>query len=221
MNMNSKKNDYVELVGGERFYWDNPVFPIRSMAISLSRIPRFTGHFKEEVEHYSVLQHCLLVSHLSPYPLEGLLHDWPEAIVNDISSPIKRLLPNYRDFEDSIYRPLAHRYGLPLSISPETGKADMEALIIEANAIMHGGGRDYVCYDEYKYALDKQIAILPLYPREAFEAFCIRWKQLTGEDIEPMALPLPRVHIIRAATPLPEESQLSYACHSGIECSDS
>ncbi len=179
----SAENAYVELVGGERFDLNAPTFPIRSMAIALSRIPRFTGHYKEEIEHYSVLQHCLLVSTLSLNPLEGLLHDWPEAIVNDLSSPLKSQFGDYQDYEDFIYRRLGEEYGLPPIITRETHQADMEALILEAHFLMESRGRDYPAYEQFKYILKQGYVITPMSAHEAFDAFRLRWALLLEKDL--------------------------------------
>lgn len=61
---------------------------IEDIAHSLSQICRFTGHTKG---HYSVAQHCLLVSEMVPssYALEGLLHEAEEPYTNDLHTELK------------------------------------------------------------------------------------------------------------------------------------
>lgn len=66
----------------------------RDVAISLARLPRFTGHMAEDVAHYSVAQHCCLVADRLPPELRlaGLLHDAHEFVLGDRARPLKQAL---------------------------------------------------------------------------------------------------------------------------------
>lgn len=74
---------------------DSSVLDIRSVAASLSKLPRFNGHCTDS---YSVAQHSILVSQLCeeaypPSAMHGLLHDATEACgLGDIARPLKRNL---------------------------------------------------------------------------------------------------------------------------------
>lgn len=70
-----------------------------SIARALSHINRYTGH----VGQYSVAQHSVLVARSLPikYRLSGLLHDAHEAYIGDVSSPLKRHLPEYVKLEST------------------------------------------------------------------------------------------------------------------------
>jgi hypothetical protein len=61
---------------------------IVDIAHSLSQLCRFNGH---TLRHYSVAQHCVLVSRLvdSDIALEGLMHDAEEAYTGDMTTQIK------------------------------------------------------------------------------------------------------------------------------------
>ncbi len=61
------------------------------IAESLAKICRFNGH---STVFYSVAQHCCLVSDLLPpeHRLHGLLHDAHEAVVGDMTAPVKAVL---------------------------------------------------------------------------------------------------------------------------------
>lgn len=64
---------------------------IHSVAISLSRIPRFLGH---TIRPVSVLEHSIAVARIVPprLRLAALLHDAHEALIGDITRPMRRVL---------------------------------------------------------------------------------------------------------------------------------
>lgn len=71
---------------------------INDIAFGLSRESRFAG---QTSHFYSVAQHSLAVARAVPldYALEGLLHDAAEAYCKDLPSPLKALLPGYKEIE--------------------------------------------------------------------------------------------------------------------------
>lgn len=84
---------------------------IDEIAHALSQICRFTGHTRT---HYSVAQHSVLVSYVvaDEYALAALMHDAAEALVGDVSSPLKRELPRYKDIERNVEHALWVRFNL-------------------------------------------------------------------------------------------------------------
>ena len=76
---------------------------ITDLAESLSKQCRFVGHCKG---FYSVAQHSVYVAQLLPTHLQiyGLLHDAHEAIIGDISRPLKQLLRAYHPFQSDLDR---------------------------------------------------------------------------------------------------------------------
>lgn len=97
------------------------VFDIETIALVLSRTPRFTGHTDREVEALSVAEHstdtALLAKKLQLSPtLEAvaLLHDAAEAYLNEMARPVKYQpeLEGYRRAEDVLQARIFESFGL-------------------------------------------------------------------------------------------------------------
>lgn len=99
---------------------------IEDIAHALAHECRFGGHVKE---HYSVAQHCVLVSRHVPRRLrmEALLHDAAEAYLKDIPRPWKKdpAMDGYRSTEKIFENAIAVRFGLTTWESPEVKEADL------------------------------------------------------------------------------------------------
>jgi len=82
------------------------------IAHALSVIPRFCGHTRFPM---SVAQHSFLVGMMLPdgeMRAVGLMHDATEAYMQDIPSPLKRLLPDYQSIEANVWSAIAARFRL-------------------------------------------------------------------------------------------------------------
>ncbi len=107
---------------------------VEDIAHALSHIVRFTGHAKEP---YTVAQHSVMVSMLSgEHALSGLLHDATEAYLGDVSSPLKTLLPDYREIEERAQKVIAGAFGLPYPLPAAVKVADKQALLIEKRDLL-------------------------------------------------------------------------------------
>lgn len=129
---------HIQLSSGEFFNFLDPdpdLVTVPVLAKALSQLCRFTGHTRT---FYSVAQHSVLVSRLVPPELArwGLFHDAAEAFVGDVSSPLKRLIPDYRAIEERIERVVWAKFGLDGPLPAAVKQADMSALIAEKNALM-------------------------------------------------------------------------------------
>lgn len=91
---------------------------------SLSGINRYLGH---QDSFYSVAQHCVLganyirdVLKLNRYEqYKFLMHDWCEAYIGDMPYPVKRQIPQFRDFEEKVWATHAHKLNLPVDMNSE------------------------------------------------------------------------------------------------------
>jgi hypothetical protein len=121
----------------------------------LSRICRFTGQLRKDREIYTVAQHSVLATRwamrldleskahrlYNTYKCLGiLLHDASEAYLSDISSPLKRELPYYREIEVVLQDTIFKKY-------------------VGRSVCKH----EYHMYDKYAYWLEIQ-HIMPRHP---------------------------------------------------------
>jgi len=107
---------------------------IEDIAHHLAKLDRYNGAAPRH--HYSVGQHCLYVSDILPEHLKlwGLLHDATEAICGDVVSPLKSLIPAYKEIEEGICKAVCKRFGLPClgyGLIKEADKAVMAAEMIQ------------------------------------------------------------------------------------------
>ncbi len=128
---------YIQTLSGKHFnYLDiqQDDIVIEDIATALSHICRFTGHLPE---FYSVGQHSVLTSHLVPqeFALEALLHDADEAYLQDIPSPLKRLLPDYQAIEARVDAAIRQKFGLPTEQHPTVKYADLVMLATNAEIL--------------------------------------------------------------------------------------
>jgi hypothetical protein len=103
---------------------------LRDIAAALSRLCRYTGHGRK---FYSVAEHSYRTSFLVPevFQFEAIMHDAAEAYLGDVSTPLKVLLPDYRELERDVERSIRKRFRLPEDHSPEVKAADSRILATE------------------------------------------------------------------------------------------
>lgn len=106
---------------------------IADIAQQLSRICRFGGALRQDIEIYTVAQHCCLVSDNCPpeFRLEGLLHDAHEAYIGDLVKPIKLQVPAWKTLEKRVETAVRLRFGLPEKTSLQVKEQDVRAVVTE------------------------------------------------------------------------------------------
>ena len=131
---------WIQTVSGRRV--DLP-FPkpeqidIEDIAYALSMKCRFNGHTNK---FYSVASHSIGVSRLMEPRLwlPALLHDANEAYLPDVPRPVKDLLSDYKDIEDTVQAVIEKKYGIKLTLE------DRRAIKRADNIMLATEGRDFL-----------------------------------------------------------------------------
>lgn len=129
---------YIHTAAGRRIYVRHPDLNVRlhleDFAHSLARISRYNGH---AAHRYSVASHSLMAADLVPreFRAGALLHDAVEAVLGDVTSPLKSLLPEYRTLQDAWTFGMEERWGVKMH-GPEIKVADRLAYTIERRDLM-------------------------------------------------------------------------------------
>lgn len=85
---------------------------------AISQINRFTGH---ALRPYSVGEHTINLCNAVPQHLKkaALIHDWSEAYFNDIASPVKKRMPEYKKDELAAQHVIFNRMGVDFKLLHE------------------------------------------------------------------------------------------------------
>lgn len=116
-----------------------------AIEVGLENIARFGGQSKTR---YSVKQHSVNVYKIMKYYIpdlrpdyarQALFHDAQEAYIGDVVRPLKMLLHEYQQIEESWARVIAQRFNFPEKWHLALKTADNTALLLEARYV----GRDF------------------------------------------------------------------------------
>lgn len=184
MKLIETQGDWIQTRNKIRFFPTRPRMQdvlIEDIAHHLSNLCRWTGACDE---FYSIAQHCVLVSQLClpENALWGLLHDAPEAYINDINRPLKHMsgMKYYRAAELRIMKVIAKKYALPCpSLFEHQMPFDVK---LADNRILQTEARD-ICaplIDDWKIAEPyPDLIVKPVHPRIARQLFMDRFNELT------------------------------------------
>lgn len=115
-------------------------FHLQDFALGLSRDRRYGGQtsFESGIEGYAVAQHLVLCSYLveAKYAFDALMHDMAEGYTKDISSPIKRFLPDYKVLENGIQEVGAARFNFRWPKPGCVDEVDLRIMATEARDLM-------------------------------------------------------------------------------------
>lgn len=150
------------------------IITIDDIAHGLANESRYNG---QTHDFYSVAQHSVWVSLLvaPEHAMAGLLHDCAEAVMKDITKPLKRLLPDYCALEKRVEEAILAKFGISLPLHPSIKVADRIMLATEKRDLMPPqSGYKFDCLDV------KPISdyIVPMSPRVAKAWFMERYHEL-------------------------------------------
>ena len=173
--------DWMCTFSGVQYFPANPRVEdvrIADIAHALSMLCRYTGHTRR---FYSVAEHSVHVSHIVPASLRlaGLMHDAPEAYMNDINRPLKRSLPDYKAIEDRNWAVIAKKFSLPSVLPAEIHEADVRVYLTERAVLMP----PLPVYEALGSGLSPApVKILSLEPGAAKRLFLDRYYELTKQN---------------------------------------
>jgi 5'-deoxynucleotidase YfbR-like HD superfamily hydrolase len=158
---------------------------IEDLAAHLAKICRFTGACRIL---WSVAEHSLLVADIlaERYPgdhelqLCGLLHDAPEAYLQDLATPVKAGLDRYNAMERAAWWAVAERFGLPLSQPPAVKMADLIALATERRDLMPPHAESWSVLDGIAPMVTRYLGKHERHWRESQQLFLNRFHELNG-----------------------------------------
>lgn len=103
------------------------------------------------------------------------MHDASEAYCGDVSSPLKRLIPQYRKIEDGVQEAIANYFGLAYPFPPEIHTADKLAYVTERQTISNTG-KDVLWFTD---VVPAELEIRGLVPSSAYKLFMERYEEVT------------------------------------------
>jgi uncharacterized protein len=159
--------DWMETLSGRKFspFDEDPDFELRDLVWGVARAQRYAGQFKEEVEHYSVAEHQVLMARwlmarerhtfdlgMAPGEFKEVVrcaatHDLPEGLLLDMVRPIKRHDAFYRQAEARFSGAIARRYGLLHPMHVIVKELDNRILVDERAQAMNPSGNHWGSID--------------------------------------------------------------------------
>lgn len=185
----SSGEHWIEIIGGHRYVFGRPNdigLTAEQLAKALSQINRYTGHTDARLP-YSVAQHSVFVSELldidPEWAMGGLLHDAPEIVIGDVSSPLKwylgkeNLAPLVAE-ENRAYATILKALGLKLTLpvlaEQAIKHADLVALVTEKRDLLSAS----VEWGNFKEIPAHPRRIVPQSPPVAARRFVKRFNDL-------------------------------------------
>lgn len=177
-----QEHPWMQTFMGIRFQPTNPDakdIHIMDIAHALAHQCRYAGHVKK---FYSVAEHSVRISRIvsKQHALWGLLHDSPEAYLQDMIRPLKMVHPlgdEYMKLEHKLMEVIARKFKLDLPMPPEIKQADNILLFTEQRDLM---AVQLPWFDQDKYTPLPQV-IEPWMPEKARYEFLYRFGQIMGE----------------------------------------
>lgn len=167
----------IQLRSGQYFNLLQPnleVLTVEDIAHALANTCRFGGHVRE---FYSVAQHSVMTSWQVPLSmkLDALFHDASEAILVDMPTPVKALLPEYRVLENTIQLAIAKKFGAAHPKPHAVEMADKRMLATERRDLMPSCTAEWEILKNITPLPDQ---IIPLSPARACHLFITQYNDI-------------------------------------------
>lgn len=159
----------------------------KDIAIGLSRICRYNGQIHEDLEFFAVAEHSVLmtdwaifngVARYAEDALAILLHDGSEAFFGDMTTELKKVLPEYRRLEKQAQACVNEAFGLTgarvMLSAAAIKKIDRRMLLAEAPQVLHSAAGDVLIRaigQEFPDLRPLEVDIACLSPRSARAQF--------------------------------------------------
>ncbi len=171
-------NPSIQICSGEYFSFlfpEKAQYTIEDIAHALSQMCRFNGHCDK---FYSVAQHSVLVAeevwNVAPeHYHQALLHDASEAFLGDISSPLKKMLPDYKLIEKHIEDNIFTKFNMQLIMDKCIKNADLRLLATERRDLMIN--KYEIEWEILHDVIPLQQKIKPLSSKKAKKLFLDAW----------------------------------------------
>jgi hypothetical protein len=107
---------------------------LEDIAHALALKCRFTGHC---TNFYSIAQHSVLASrYVDENFREALMHDAAEYILPDVATPIKHLIPGFKELEHQVEKVIAERFDLKFPWPANIKEIDNRLVVTERRDFM-------------------------------------------------------------------------------------
>jgi len=172
----------IKIFGGSYYDFLDPEssrYTIEDVAHALSQICRFNGHTDR---FYSVAQHSVLASfHVAPgYEYDALMHDAPEFVVGDVTSPLGSLLPDYKALKKLHETAVCRRFGVTYPFPEAVHEIDIRMLRTEQEQLMDAANDDWGITHGVEPI---PVRLAPWSPAEAKDRFLDRYHQLRAAAV--------------------------------------
>lgn len=182
-----RTGSWIPTISGKRFWILDPkpedVIPF-DIAYVLSRIPRF--NCMTIGNPYVVGQHCVEGSYIieDKYQLHFMIHDAPEGYVQDITTPLKRILGKvYSDIEAKLENAIAKKFNIEWTEEAHKRVKEVDNIMLQ---------REMSCLTQHMlFPADKSFNnkdyswITPWSWRDAFNMYKNRLNSLVGYKCVP------------------------------------
>ena len=176
----------IRLQSGVHFYFDDPEnsqYTLEDIAFNLCKEPRYNGSTDGWLP-YSVAQHAVNVSLIVPpeFAFEALHHDDAEAFYKDVTTHLKRMIPDYKRELKRGEDAIATRWGLPLEMSEEVKLGDLQMLKIEKLALFrnyeHDEGFEHIRSIPTPPEIVSAVDVGQMTTRQAYNRYIARHNEL-------------------------------------------